>query len=515
MTPNRMRILIVGTMLLSSVGCSGSRLRSLVTRSDYQTLEELEARDAEDAERAIVDKSLSGSDSARFASQERELDEEESSRFSLSLLFSRKSDDSEIGEDPFVDAPSTAAVEKAKEPVIKAEEKPIATTAQTKAEVKVPVEVKQSNFGTTLTDVEKQAEDLFAELSAAEATARENPFADSKVASQEAVEEIKEQAKAKVVESNSFEEFMARRASAKASVDSSIAMVQELKEQVEEPVKAAKQQSAASFDSLLGEITPKSEPVKKTNPPTAFDEGLFPGLSEALEEAEAELDPASMFGDSDAASAEFGETKTAMFGSESVDGSDPFAAASAKHGFQEVKQKDPWASFEGSSVNREMSWSSQDLNAAGSPDSFVWDDSEAPRPTPAIDAKPSNTGTMPVFTQVSSSASASTGSTTRAGYSVDHGPALVIPDVTPQAQPFELSLGLQEESSAPESSLESDPFFTSVPQAMPATNDMMLSDETGVAAKNGWPTRTWFFILGCLIVAYLLFMPDRQNRAKA
>ena len=110
MTPNRMRILIVGTMLLSSVGCSGSRLRSLVTRSDYKTLEELEARDAEDAERAIVDKSLSGSDSARFASQERELDEEESSRFSLSRLFSRKSDDSEIGEDPFVDAPSTAAV---------------------------------------------------------------------------------------------------------------------------------------------------------------------------------------------------------------------------------------------------------------------------------------------------------------------------------------------------------------------------------------------------------------------
>jgi hypothetical protein len=38
---------------------------------------------------------------------------------------------------------------------------------------------------------------------------------------------------------------------------------------------------------------------------------------------------------------------------------------------------------------------------------------------------------------------------------------------------------------------------------------------SSVTAADGWPMRTWIFLVGFAVVAYLLFAPARQNRPKA
>jgi hypothetical protein len=38
---------------------------------------------------------------------------------------------------------------------------------------------------------------------------------------------------------------------------------------------------------------------------------------------------------------------------------------------------------------------------------------------------------------------------------------------------------------------------------------------SSVTAADGWPARTWIFLIGFAVVAYLLFAPARQNRPRA
>ena len=102
--------LFLSAALISTVGCSGSRLRNLVSRSDYQSLEDLESEDALAAD---------GNDStdASFVSESDAQDDVDSEKverrglLNLSSLFRRNKDNDEIDPDPFVETPVDDASE--------------------------------------------------------------------------------------------------------------------------------------------------------------------------------------------------------------------------------------------------------------------------------------------------------------------------------------------------------------------------------------------------------------------
>ena len=107
-------------------GCSGGRLRNLISRSDYKTLEEVEAEDTLTAEReaaadqkafANAEKELSESkgllvsDESAVEADKADAPEEKKSRFSLAGLFRRGDDSEEVTPDPFVAGGELAASE--------------------------------------------------------------------------------------------------------------------------------------------------------------------------------------------------------------------------------------------------------------------------------------------------------------------------------------------------------------------------------------------------------------------
>ena len=517
MTPNKMQTFILATILIATSGCSGSRLRNLVSRSDYRSLEELEARDALAAEKSKAEQNGAFSDSTRLASSEREIVEEESSgapKFSLSRLFGRSDDNSELGSDPFIEPPAT----KNEQPVARTSAPNAVEATRTKeatvTELKkpaAPVAAVKPNFSATISDVEKQAEDMFAELSAAEAGVTESVFGNPNEGV-DALAASKAEAVAKSVESGSFEEYMAQRASAKSESAATKAFFDDVQESADE----VQSQVASSFYSLLNEQAPASV-SKKSQAPAAFDAELFPELNNALVENEADL--AAVFGAANAsgkAEEAFGDHRAANSSNPQLAAADPFAEASGKHGFEEVRNKDPWASFNGSSLNSGMPWSARPSADESANAESVWSDSASPRPTPNFEVSSASAERPPVFTQVSSSSSASNNQ--RATFSQELEATLVIPSLVPESNPFGPDAGMEHVEEPQPVSLDSDPFFTSIPQATSSSAEELLMEETAnpvVAVTNtGWASRSWFLILGCVIVALLLFMPDRQNRAK-
>ena len=99
--------LFLTATLITSVGCSGSRLRNLISRSDYQSLEDLEAEDEATANR-------DESTDASFVSQTETTEAEKKERrglLNLSSLFRRNRDENEIDPDPFVEEPDNVGPE--------------------------------------------------------------------------------------------------------------------------------------------------------------------------------------------------------------------------------------------------------------------------------------------------------------------------------------------------------------------------------------------------------------------
>ncbi|MCP4510119.1 MAG: hypothetical protein GY826_27420 [Fuerstiella sp.] len=167
MIPNKLMTILIAGTLLGTSGCSGTRLRSLITRSDYVSLEELEAQDA-----AAVAESKESESSESLVSSEQEASEDDAnaaekkkkSWFSFAALLGRSSDDSELGPDPFVD---TEEVGTEKVVVTDASDDINEESLATEAAVVKATE----KYSATITDVEDQAEGLFDKLAAQEVEA--------------------------------------------------------------------------------------------------------------------------------------------------------------------------------------------------------------------------------------------------------------------------------------------------------------------------------------------------------
>lgn len=497
-------ILLAGA-IVSSVGCSGSRLRNMVGRSDYQSLEELDALDGDKAnESEAVAQYEAGERSGKLVSQTSELPAEpeddiatiEKKRkgfFDFVKVFNRNSDREEFAPDPFAEPASpgeTAKTIEGAKPTASVEQK---LTADAEAEETTP------DFSSTMANVEKQAEALFEEgLMNKDVIAAATETAGADIASAAFGPQSPQE--------QSFADFINQQ---EKTVEATVADVQQEVQSVIHSVSETKE-AASPFDEFLNEMHDvEAEPVVADE-----SSALFPELSEAFDEAfEAAETESSPFTEV----AEVAEVAEAAnpFDESIPDDESPFVEVqessfvetTQKHGFDTKSTNDPWAAFD---RNSKTLGEERRTASVTSSNDFNWGRpkvSEQPAPetsfTDASDENPFASDDQP-FLHVSSTRTLDTQEPVDMSASMP----LVIPG-TSGIQGFDVSEPVP---------VSNDPFLTSVPTFDESTSEPVIDPvpaTTTVAADGGllqWSRRTWFLLIGCLIVALLLFMPDRHNR---
>lgn len=504
MAKNILIPVVLTIVLTSSVGCSGSRLRNMVGRSDYSSIEELEEADAYAEYEGYKRKDV-------LAAQERELTEEDPATiqkqrkgfFDFVKVFNRKSDEDEFAPDPFT------------EPAVTDESKEVRTVSAGKSsefENESAVADKAEKFNSTIADVEKQAEALFTEgVKARQAVS-------TKVeTSAETLDGIFAE-QSDTPQEQSFADFINRQKQAAGPV---VADVEKAADKaVESVVRTVSQakETGSKFDSFLNQSTEGEQKTASTDESS----DLFPGLSEAFDEAFEDPSLNEPYEQEPVATASLANPFA-----ESVDA--PFAETTSKHGFKTSGGKDPWAAFNESARKPAAAAPVEVVSSthAEQRNEFNWSQPSGSRSSQTQSAFPAMDGQGfqghgeevnhdQAFLQVSSTSTLDT----QRPVDMSESMPLVIPGGMAADSTFDNSAFQSEVQPAP---VGSDPFLTSVPVfedvAPESATDVDVTAATSVAtASEGlgqWSRRTWFFLIGCLIVAFLLFMPDRHNRTNA
>ena len=546
---------IVFLMLLTVVmsGCAGSKLRNLVTRSDYQSLEELEAADARDA--ALLEKKVRDQEAKEALvssgkavdADDAESTSEEPKRggiFNLASFFTRKPSMSEIEPDPFVDVKTEVAQaaqesEKAVEAkVAKASEKVTAKAAEAVGKTDQAATEKAEKFTTTISSVEEQAKSLFEELAAASA---EDETSATAGAADFAEMEIKP-AQPPEPDTMSFADFAAHVDAQKNDVKQK---ADEIKVKASAQVAAPKEKAAAvvsntvsEFDRLLGGFSDESPQQSVTDAKGALDDSFFEDIASTPKTAPSatvapRMTESVVAGTKDTGPFFAEDAKSSTHAVVSPD-SDPFAMAAQKHGFRGVRQEDPWAAFARQGVQQEdrnqvssVSPSAAEPSAANQ---FQWGRQPALASPSSVQfpslAESRPKAEYPAFAQVSATTPSANQPLLKAA-PVETEPALgtsgglMIPDLSGSSTNGTLSSTFEETYSEP-APLPGDPFLSAAP-IMADIEDSLdggLTEDSAaggsaVTAVSGWTMRTWILVIGSVVVALLLLMPERQNRANA
>lgn len=494
-TQKTLTFALTATLLFAS-GCSGSRLKNLIGRNDYATLEELERED--DAYADLYDE-IDETDS-RFVSQSREVDEpvdpteEPKSRFSLSRLLGRDKTETDFAdmEDPFATSlEDEQAVRNLRDEIQRLKkqvaDKSRSVVDQVEEEVHEDPLIGTDRYVASLDQVEEQAEAMFDELSRASDSrvddSEANPFAQAS-SSQEAPPFADE------VSSKSFSDFLDRQEEpAFADTNNPFATP-------DEPVVTPTADTAdgLNFDSLVSESTRESA----FEDAVSRQEDLFPEANDVFADA---LGISS--GSESEVVADVNPFEADQAPPIPAVSTDDYASASEKHGFGALKTQDPWAAF-GKDDEQAVPVVSTESRAGfewGTPSENATEFSSDP-PVP---------GTPVDVVQVSSAADSLFSMATQ----TDEAP-LTIPAQIPVAEAA-LELPVTEASDVE----LVDPFrdesaFADLEQ-IPATEFPSEESETasttgGPATITSAPGRLWFFVLGCIALAALLFMPSRQTQ---
>jgi len=499
MSNSRTQTILVFALLISAAGCSGSRLRNMVGRSEYVPIEELEADGTIESERKVADRrqqmladSSDEQTDGELVSQQREVAEREAETepptrkgFFDFVKNMRKSDENkeEFAPDPFATVADPEKVQ------VAAVERKAAQFEQKQVEDAV------AKYDETIATVEKEAESLAEKRPFAFETENTDNAAEALVNTTDEVD-------------NAFAEF-----ADELDKQPAAAAVAEVVNDI--PVNAV-----ASFDELLDQ-TDGSEAEQKTA--SAFSSELFPKMDGDLVDAfEFPVD------NKVAESTEPPAADLALGGWGDDELDTAITDAAQKHGFAS-DPADPWAAFKNSGSTTQAPVSNKPQQ------DVVWNEN----------AEASNTD----FPNLSFS----TGLDSRnvddpAGKSPFH--QVSATRSVEENQPIELSPsvplmipGASNESSSgaaelwPGTALENtddhrqptavtkDPFLTSVPVFEESADDADVGSTvvesvaspavTTAGQAGGWSRRTWFLLIGCVIVALLLFMPDRYNRTNA
>ena len=518
MATTRFLTLLIAGVLLSTTGCSGSRLRNLVSRADYASMDEIDAIEAERKAADERQESLAElAESERtdvLVSRERELpdresDEETAARksfFDFAKVFSRKSESDEFSPDPFAEGGNDEKNEDVK----------VAKTRQTSefADEKTS-SPKEKSLSGTISDVEKQAENLFDEAFATQDSLRFEEANGTAAAMQDAGTEQPHE--------ESFADFI-RDQQAKQKVVTEhkpVVVAAQLPDTANSSKTATSPATMSRFDAFLSDATAGAE----SRTASMFSLDLFPDVHEDQSQGFDAPETAPPKDTQRNAKNPFSES-TAI--AKQIDS--PFEETSRNHGFTAGKQ-DPWAAFDNS---RGSSWTA-DHSVEPSPpeDEIVWnnepltvDDGDS-NPFAAMEieaAAGAADGTRDsVFQQVSSTRPVDV----RRAVDVSESAPLIIPhaEALDTRPPQDFNNWQSGNEFAPQTStVTSDPFLTSVPQSDPPVDLAAEVADPGAVApiaanQSGgigqWSRRTWFLLIGCVIVALLLFMPDRHNRTNA
>jgi hypothetical protein len=518
MIPNRLMTILVAGTLLGASGCSGTRLRNLITRSDYVSLEELEAQDAA-AETAIAESGESESSEQEAAADAG--DEKKKSWFSFASLLGRSSDDSELSPDPFVDVEEAEAEETA----------PI----ETESVIESAAAETTDKYSATMTNIEDQAQGMFEKLAAAEAeTAVEERVKLPEIVPASGVSTSGQQSFADFITHRGGQDAESEAKEVPTAVATAVAEDEQTNPFAAEPVIAAtkNENDISDFDRLLGRTSNTADTVSNDSEKPAkdpFSSELFPELDQLIADGNAGPSVNEQSRElSKSTELDFQNPPVPDFETRNSD-MDPFQVAARKHGFDEVQQEDPWAAFTRQDSNDTASTNEIASRDTAAPEGFSWGHQSQTPQTETFtvsETAPENVDLsppQPVFQQVSAP-DRSSRVTGGSQLSTDLSEGLTIPtSPAPQALPnsdFEQFAATSTER-VPQ---------TEAPLAFPESADTGFDEafdaaligagpdaRTGssVTATEGWPTRTWIFLAGFAVVAYLLFAPARQNRPRA
>lgn len=529
MSPTRILTILMATLIVSNAGCTGSRLRNLISRSDYQSIEDLEAQDALVAEReaAAREKALAaGGDEADkevLVSQERDLDDDASdaepvkkrSLFNFAALFNRKSDDSELGADPFVEVSEKEEVE--------AEEQKNATVAAETEDNRVASisAAAAEQYVAQAARAEETAETLF----------RQIPPKSDNEADPASRSDLPEISAAKAVETagQSFADFVN---------EQSAAVTTEAQETVNDSADALlngnfvagvnenRPESGATFDALLQSSQSKSDPSPSI---VESPSQLFPGLEQLIPDEASPVAAAETNAAGDSEFDQFLSTNEALapMVAEVTPRNAP-QAEPAEQGFSQTEDDDPWAAFRQTQADYDLATGDgTEKTASAVPEAeFAWANAPQthnPQPLPegfsitdsdteAFDAAGLVTNDVSPFSNVSATA---VDSEPASPFHIPDPQGLVIPAGGTQPAPVTLDDGDLFSSANSGADLQDDPFAAADESAGFGSTAFPALPSATPSASTGISTRTWFLLLGCLIVALLLFMPERQNRRSA
>ena len=567
MFPTRISYLLIAATLVSVTGCSGSRLRNMVTRSDYKSLDELaaqdsvkEAREAADRERALVTNGATAGGEGKLVSQQREVadaaddgktEEPDKKRGFLNLagMLSRDGKDHEISPDPFlaVGNDHDAAAEKKTAAVTAAISEDKTAAVRDATESGASKVNKAEQYVSASTDASDTAEEMFRNIAAADSAKQADAKADESAPNAVATAEA------------SFADFIAKQTKkAKSEFEQKVAEAAEPVIRRDAALEEAEQlaanapAAASAFDELLGTATAASGANGKQPGPS---DDLMPGLDELLAEGTAAA--AATFEDAKTKVGETADSAVAaapsfedVFSSDepasdtgavAVASANPFAEAESRASDTPAKETadeaDPWAAFrEGqqavAKVNSgadafttataagasEFDWAnrstSEESAAAKAPASFANATASDFGSSSSSDSSPFSTASATNVTSTSDSTRSSGGlvippRTTQQVSSSSEATAETVQPVfdDSQAGPF----------AANATATDGDDLFAQADDELfaAATADAgpeVATAGAGTSAFQGWSTRTWFFLLGCIIVALVLFMPERQKR---
>ncbi|MEZ6129436.1 MAG: hypothetical protein R3C59_12200 [Planctomycetaceae bacterium] len=512
-------------LMLSISGCSGGKLRNLTAKSEFRTLEEIESPSAIAAERKAADKrqeelarSADQSPTATVAHERTlaagdstEESKERVKRFSFTNPFRRKADTEEFSPDPFV---TTAETETNKSAHTNSTPPPVDRKVTSTTETQSGKSPANIASGTaTIAEVEKQAQELFAESLAKQesvtAATKSKTLAETKTAAADTAEEAE----------LSFADFLEKhqgRADENVEATTQVA-VTAVKSPTENAVRESPPETS-SFDAFLNEAeknqtgsatngtTRQIAATESNSPFTGFDAFDAQPQTDTAEDARTESADVNPFSQDAVVAEEFGNPFE----------NDPFEETTRKHGFTR-HNKDPWAA-----LTKTDAASPEPAPQKSTSDSFAWNDSLSGHDSevrPATNAVPATVKDTE-FRQVS--LTRPTELSVPKAVDISQTAPLVIPGNSTSGQRHEV---FEEAAAGPEPThLTNDPFLTSVPfESVGDDSDQPAETVTAVAAvattKSGtawlWSGRTWFLLIGCLIVAFLLFAPDRKNQTNS
>ena len=372
MAPNKICSLVVASTILVTAGCSGAKLRNLISRNDYQSLEELEASDStydKQAEEAIAG---TNADRSRLVSDSDELEEDDDGRdrrFSITRLLRGKpsATETEFGEDPFVEPISTVVEKTNSGPAVKAVSGVKTDDFQAAAHA-------ADKFSSSLDEVEKQAERMFADVNDAGQIAGQSAFA-------EAMTKAEASNDASADTSQSFADFTARNSARRSGNPESSpdrTLVSQIAESEFAEVPASHSDGGFDFDTLL------DRPVADVVDFEIEEEAPGPAADPFLDQMFASASDATDSGfdfEQPVVDKSFDEVfvgpRTSSSTEESAAEEDPFSLASQKHGFKPLGTKDPWAAFDSTKTTREVAWGDNSNTVAQPESDFAWGQSKS------------------------------------------------------------------------------------------------------------------------------------------